>query len=120
MNLLTTTVARLLFGIPLIFFGLTHFMKAGQMAGMVPFPPETFWVYLTGAAHILAALAIIINKFGKVASLLLALMLLIFILSIHAPSVAEQGMSAMQGLLKDTMIMAGALAMAGIFARNQA
>jgi uncharacterized membrane protein len=123
MHLLTTTVARLLFAIPLIVFGIFHFMEAQTMSAMVPLPQSVIWVYITGVAHLLAALALIINKYGKLACGLLALMLLIFILTIHVPNVIQaEGMDQMRqpmiSLLKDTMIMAGALAFAGLFERS--
>ena len=36
MKILTTTIARIIFAIPFLIFGLNHFMKADMMAGMVP------------------------------------------------------------------------------------
>ncbi len=123
MRTLTTTAARIIFGIPWLVFGTFHFLNADQMTGAVPFPPETFWVYLTGAAMIAAGIAFIINKYGKIAGLLLALMLLIFILMVHIPGILsaenqQQMMSPMQSMLKDTALMAGALAIAGLFDRG--
>jgi putative oxidoreductase len=105
------TVGRILFAVPFAIFGLLHFMNADGMATMVPFPPELVWVYVTGLAHILAALSIIIQKKTGLATLLLGIMLLIFALTIHLPGVlsgdeATMAMS-MPGLLKD-LSLAGA------------
>ena len=83
MKMLTTTGARLLYAIPMAIFGLFHFMNGSQMAGMVPsfIPGGIFWVYLTGLALVLAAVAIIIQKQARLASLLLAAMLILFVLN---------------------------------------
>lgn len=124
MKALTTTVARILFALPFGIFGLFHFMNAQGMKGMVPLPPEIFWVYLVGVALLAACVGIIVKKIGnfnagKIASLLLALLLLIFVITMHIPGVAgasgqQEMMGPMQNLLKDFGLMAGALAVAGL------
>ena len=116
MNLLTTTVARLLYGLPMIIFGVFHFTKGKQMEGMVPsfFPLKIFWVYLVGVALIAAGVSIITKIQAKLASLLLALMLLVFVVFIHLPGL----MDSMPNLLKDTALMAAALMIAGIMERE--
>ena len=116
MNTLTTTGGRLLFAIPMAIFGLIHFMNGAQMSGMVPsfIPGGIFWVYLTGAALIAAAVSIIIQKKARLASLLLALLLVIFVLTIHLPGVIGGNMDLMPMLLKDTALAGGALTFAGL------
>jgi len=116
---LTNTIARVLFALPLGIFGLLHFMNSGGMSMMVPsfIPGGVFWVYVTGIALLAAAVAIIINRrFASLAALLLGVMLLIFALTIHLPGVMnpEMMMSAMPNLLKDTALAGGAFAFAGI------
>ena len=116
MNILTTTGARLLYAIPMALFGIFHFLNASQMTGMVPsfIPGGVFWVYLTGLALILAAVSILIQKQARLACLLLALMLIIFVLTIHLPGLGgENAQMAMPMLLKDTALAGGALAFAG-------
>lgn len=125
MKTLTTTVARIVFAIPFLVFGLFHFMNADQMASMVPVPPKMLWNYVVGIAMIAAGLAFIVNKFAKLAGLLLALLLLIFILGVHIPGImaadSQQAMmQPMQGLLKDLALMGGALGFAGMFDRGDA
>ena len=121
MKALTTTVARIIYGIPFVVFGLMHFMKSGMMKGFVPgwVPGGVFWVYLIGLALIAAGVAIIIGKMVRLASLLLALLLLIFILTIHIPGSmdpdAMKSATAMTMLLKDMALMGGALLLAGIY-----
>lgn len=118
MNILANA-GRITFAIPFMIFGVLHFMMASQMAGMVPgfIPGGVFWVYITGIAHLLAAIAIIINKWTKIAGILLAVMLFIFVLTIHIPAVAGGDQSAMTNLLKDTSLAGGALLIAGVFSQ---
>ena len=114
-------VGRWLFGLPLVVFGLFHFMNAGQMSGMVPgfIPGGAFWVYLTGLALILAAISIFMGKMTKLAGQLLALMLLIFVLTIHLPGALEGSQSSVSSMLKD-LAMAGGALLAAAFLDNEA
>lgn len=109
-------VAKYLIAIPSALFGVFHFMGAENMAGMVPIPGGVFWVYLTGAALIAAAIAIIIGKKARLAATLLGLMILLFALIIHLPSVmagGDGGQTSMMSMLKDLMIAGGAIVLAG-------
>lgn len=103
-------VGRTLYGLPLLVFGLLHFMAAPMMAGMVPtfVPGGIVWVYITGVALILAALAIIANRLAPLASLLLGIMLLSFALTIHLPMLLGGDQNAMPNLLKDTALAGAA------------
>lgn len=119
MKTLTTTVARILFAIPMLIFGMMHFMNAGMMAGMVPLPGGVFWVYLTGLGLVAAAISIFTQKFTKIACLLLAVMLMMFVLSIHLPGVMSGDPAKMQmampNMLKDMALAGAALLLAGIY-----
>ncbi|MFQ6609422.1 MAG: DoxX family membrane protein [Fidelibacterota bacterium] len=110
-------VARIIFAIPFIIFGIMHFMNAGAMTDMVPsfVPGGVFWVYLTGLALILAGVSIIIQKYTHLASKLLAALLAIFVLTIHLPKLIGGDMMAMAGLLKDFSMMGGALLIASLY-----
>ncbi|MEZ4736645.1 MAG: hypothetical protein R3E79_56910 [Caldilineaceae bacterium] len=103
-------IGRILYGLPLLVFGLLHFVGAQMMAGMVPafIPGGILWVYITGVALILAALAIIANRLAPLASLLLGIMLLSFALTIHLPMLLGGDQSAMPNLLKDTALAGAA------------
>lgn len=105
MNLL----GRVLYGLPLLVFGLFHFMMAEGMAMMVPafVPGGILWVYITGVALILAAVAIVAGRMVGLAALLLGIMLLSFALTIHLPLVIGGDQAAMPNLLKD-IALAGA------------
>jgi uncharacterized membrane protein len=120
MNTITNT-GRILFGIPFILFGIGHFMNAGAMAGYVPVPGGVIWVYVTGAALVLAGLAAITKIQGKLAMILLAVLLLSFIATIHVPNLMkpETMQMGMMGLYKDLGLAAGALILAGLFQQEE-
>ncbi|PIB35316.1 DoxX family protein [Reichenbachiella sp. 5M10] len=108
-------MGKFLFAIPMMIFGIFHFMSADGMSGMVPsyLPGGIFWVYLTGVALIAAALGIIIGKKAKTASQLLGLMLILFAVMIHLPSVMGGSDSSMPSLLKDIALGGAAWFIAG-------
>ncbi len=116
MKALTTTVARYLYAIPFVIFGLFHFMNAGKMAPMVPLPGGVFWIYLTGLGLVAAGISIIIQKRAKLAALLLGIMLLIFILTIHLPGLMNEAtmQTSMMNLLKDMALMGAAFTYSGL------
>lgn len=114
MSFLTDRVGRLLFALPFGIFGILHFMMAENMSGMVPdfIPGGVIWVYLTGVALLAACVSFVIQKEVRLAALLLALMLIIFVLAIHLPGVMSGSESAMPNLLKDAALAGGALLLA--------
>jgi putative oxidoreductase len=105
-------LGKYLYAIPFAIFGLMHLINGSQMAGMVPsyVPGGVFWVYLTGVALMAAGISIMINKFTKMSTLLLGILLLIFVLTIHLPALSNPQMMqmAMVGLLKDSMLAGAA------------
>ena len=105
-------IGKYLYAIPMVIFGLFHFLNASAMAGMVPIPGGIFWIYLTGLSLILAGISIIIQKLDEWSSFLLAVMLLVFVLTIHLPGILAGGEMAqmyMTNLLKDLALAGGAL-----------
>lgn len=64
-------------------------------------------VYFTGLAHILAAISIFIGKYDKLASVLLAVMLLLFIIP-HAQNMSNNE-AEMFNILKNLIMAGGAL-----------
>jgi len=123
MNILTGIFARILFTIPFLAFGIRHLMHANLMAGMVPIPGGVIWIYLTGIAMILASVAAITKIQGKLAMLLLALMLLIFAFVLQYPSMLSSDMAIKMGgtisFYKDLGLAGAALILAGIFDREE-
>lgn len=122
MNLLTTTVARIIFALPFGIFGLFHLFQAQNMVGMVPtfVPGGVLWVYLTGIALLAACIAIIANVMAYAASIGLALLLTVFVILIHIPALTtgENVQLSMVNFLKDASLIGGALLVAGVSRGN--
>lgn len=114
-------IGRIIFAIPFAIFGMMHFMAAGDMAGMVPswVPGGVFWVYLTGLALVAAAVSLITKKQIYLASLLLAVLLIVFVLTVHLPGMMVENpmmkQMAMGSLMKDMSMAGAALLIAGLF-----
>jgi len=110
-----TRFAEIIFALIMGFFGVLHFMNVDIMSGMIPdyLPGDgKLWIYITGAGFIAAGLAILINKFKRVACYLLAAMLLVFVFTLHLKTAMDGNPGQ---LLKDT-----GLAMAAIMIGNHA
>ena len=122
MLFLTNRVGRLLFALPFGIFGILHFMMAENMTGMVPdfMPGGVVWVYLTGVALLAACVSFVIQKEVRLAGLLLALMLVIFVLGVHLPGVMSGSENAMPNLLKDLSLAGGSLILAGKYGEDSA
>lgn len=119
MDKLMGLIGRLLYALPFLGFGIENLVDAHGKAGIVPpyIPGGIFWIYFTGFAMVAAALALITGKQAREACLGLAVMLLIFIITIHLPHLANPQMKAM-GLIqlyKDTSLMGAALVLATTF-----
>ena len=106
-------VGKLLYALPMAMFGFFHFMQASSMTGMVPsfLPAPIFWVYLTGLALLLAAVAIIIGKKTRLATTLLGVMLLLFALLIHFKGFLNQDPVSSSMFLKDLALSGAAFFM---------
>ncbi len=107
---------KVLYAVPFIVFGIIHFINAQAMGGYVPayIPGGAFWVYVTGAVFIVAALAILLGKMTKELSLVLAIQLLVFVALIHIPGVLKGNQMNVSGMLKDLSLAGGALLIASM------
>ena len=113
------TVSRIsvtILGVVMIIFGLYHFLRPSTLLVYVPafIPGGIVWVYIVGLAFILAGAAFIAHKQVKLAGYLLALLLFIFVLSVHFPNYLNAGDNDMKqmafvNLLKDTALAAFAM-----------
>jgi uncharacterized membrane protein YphA (DoxX/SURF4 family) len=113
-------IGTIMYALVIGFFGINHFLNASGMAPFVPafFHGGVFWVYLTGAALIAAAFAILIGRKTRLAGILLALFLIIIVLSIHLPAILNAPDEAasrvpLTNLIKDTGLAGAALMIAG-------
>ena len=118
-NATLSRIGTIFYALVIGFFGLNHFMYGTGMAKMVPrfLPGGEFWVYVTGALLLLAAISFLINKFSRLAGLLLCLFLLLIVLTVHLPAVlnapdAGARRFPMVNLIKDTGLAAAALLVA--------
>jgi uncharacterized membrane protein len=116
------TVARLFIGIPIVFFGVEHFLHPEfapgvPLAKLTPLwiPARLFLAYLTGAVFVVTGLFLIVNKEARLAAAWLGLMILALVLIVYVP-IAISNPSSIVGLnyLFDTLLLSGtALAFAG-------
>src|SRR6185369_569325 len=83
-------IIQTLFAIPWIIFAIQHYLYADFVATLVPgfMPFKLFWAYFTGTAMIAAGVSFIVNRYSKLAAILLGAMLTGFILLIHVFVVA--------------------------------
>jgi len=79
----------ILFSIPIISFGLLHFLYAKDVADYVPswVPNHMFWTYVAGTALIVSGIAIILKMKSRLAAALLGAMIFIWLIVLHVPRV---------------------------------
>ncbi len=113
MSMLTGRGARIIFAVPFIIFGVMHILAGPKMAGYVPawLPLKTLWVYVTGVALAAAGVAFILGIKARLAAYLLAVLLLVFMLTVHAPGLPKA--ASMVAFFKDLALIGGCLMVAG-------
>lgn len=121
-----TTLGRVLFAIPFALFGINHFLVSdyylGMLTSFIPLGPYT--IILTGIMLIAASISIITRRFVKFSTIMLAILLFIFIVTIHIPHlIASTDKTTttitLIALLKDISLMGGALMIAGIYSEEK-
>lgn len=82
---------RYLLALPMVIFGIEHFIFANFVAMIVPpwIPWHLFWTYFVGIALIASGLSIMAGKYAHLAATLLATMILAFMLLIHSRLLAQ-------------------------------
>lgn len=86
-------IAVVILAIILAIFGVYHLMYPANLITFIPdfLPGGNIWIYITGIALILAAIAFIAHKQVKLAGYLLALLLIIITLTFHLPNYLNAG-----------------------------
>ena len=84
----------------MVIFGIFHFVSGQDMtATLAGWPMALFFVYLSGAGLLLGGLAIIINRYARLAGFLLALEIGLITLSIQLPGILAGGEGAQMAIL---------------------
>lgn len=118
-----STIGRILFALPFAVFGINHFLMMDYYMGMLTsFIPKTgFIMILTGIMLIAASISIITKKFVKLSTILLAILLFLFIVTIHIPHLIHgtDTTATLIALLKDISLMGGSLMIAGMYSEEE-
>lgn len=118
-----TDLGRIIFAIPFAIFGINHFLMTDYYLGMITsfVPFGAYTVVLTGIMMIAASISIISKIYVKFSTILLAILLFIFIVTIHIPHlISDQDKTiTIITLLKDISLMGGSLMIAGIYADEE-
>lgn len=118
-----TSLGRILFALPFAIFGINHLLMMDYYIGMLTsfIPLGAYTIILTGLALIAVSISIITKKFVKLSTIILAVLLLLFILTIHIPHLIEGSdrPTTLITLLKDISLMGGSLMIAGIYTEDE-
>lgn len=108
-------LARILYALALIAFGLSHFAYLQLTAPLVPawLPGHVDWAYLTGTAYIAAALAILTGVYERLGATLSAVQMGLFTILVWAPPLLAGQQSSLTGPVWSEFITSSVLTTAG-------
>lgn len=110
-----SSLGRILFAIPFAVFGINHLVMQdfylGMLTSFMPFGP--YIIIITGLILIATSISIIAKKLVQISSWTLAVMLFLFITTIHIPHLFDADLAtrqmAMVTGLKDISLLGGAI-----------
>lgn len=112
---------RWAFILPFAVFGLLHFgplqFSLPYVPTFLPFP--ALWVYFTGACFLAFVVSAVWGKYDRLAALLLALMMGLFVMLIYIPGAVGGDFKAIIAVCRDTAMMGAALLYAGAYAKDK-
>lgn len=119
-----TSLGRILFAFPFAILGLNHFLMADYYVGMLTsfIPLGAYTIVLTGIMLIVTSISIIIKKYVRFSTIVLAVLLFLFIITIHIPHLIHhdaERMASLIALFKDLSLMGGSLMIAGIYSEEE-
>jgi len=102
-------IARVLYGLGLVAFGVGHFTFLERTAGMVPrwLPGHVGWAYFTGGAMIAAGIAIIVRVLPRTAAVLVALELTLFTVIVWGPTLFPRPSADQWNEFVDSCVLTG-------------
>jgi putative oxidoreductase len=116
-------IGRILFAVPFALFGINHFLMMNYYMGMLTsfIPLGAYTIILTGIMLIAASISIISGKLVKISTILLAILLFMFIVTINIPHLINDADKTVDiiALLKDISLMGGSLMIAGIYSEEE-
>ena len=91
-------IARVLYGLSLIFFGSAHFIDLTDTLSLIPnwLPGHLFWAYFTGCCFVAAGVAVLIGFPARLAAALSALQISLFLFLVWIPIVAAGSKNSFQ------------------------
>src|SRR5215469_12866851 len=102
-------IARALYGVAIIPFGIAHFQYLEHTASMVPnwLPAHVAWAYFTGAAFVAAGVAVLIGVWARLAAVLSAFEMGLFLALVWIPAMAKRSLNSFEwGEVLTTWVLA--------------